>query len=221
MKILSTYKDYYDYLTGVWGEDPLLVLDRREFQTVNSYKYELRDPGIRTLYIGNYCVEFFAAEGTSYFGRDLLEYFGEKVQKAEDIHTYHRPSIERKYGMKWEDLLQYGLCQIKDFHSNRLSQEVLLKPFPCKRPEYLSPETVIGFGTFRNKNSCYDLKYPILKDLGVNRLVPPETIYRWITEYLSEQKLKQEQHLDLRTDTQKLEGKGFDKRTSFRPNIKV
>lgn len=25
MRILSKYKDYYDYLTGIYGEDPLLV----------------------------------------------------------------------------------------------------------------------------------------------------------------------------------------------------
>ena len=31
MKIISKYKDVYDYLTGIYGEDPLLILDRREF----------------------------------------------------------------------------------------------------------------------------------------------------------------------------------------------
>ena len=30
MKIISTYKDYYDYLSGIYGEDPLKILDRRE-----------------------------------------------------------------------------------------------------------------------------------------------------------------------------------------------
>ena len=30
MKIISKYKDYYDYLSGIYGEDPLKVLDRRE-----------------------------------------------------------------------------------------------------------------------------------------------------------------------------------------------
>ena len=30
MKIISKYKDYYDYLVGTYGEDPKLILDRRE-----------------------------------------------------------------------------------------------------------------------------------------------------------------------------------------------
>ena len=30
MKIISKYKDYYDYLSGIYGEDPLKILDRRE-----------------------------------------------------------------------------------------------------------------------------------------------------------------------------------------------
>jgi len=29
MKILGKYKDYYDYLQGIYDVDPLLVLDRR------------------------------------------------------------------------------------------------------------------------------------------------------------------------------------------------
>ena len=29
MKILGKYKDYYDYLQGVYGVDPLLTFDRR------------------------------------------------------------------------------------------------------------------------------------------------------------------------------------------------
>ena len=31
MKIISKYKDYYDYLSGVWGIDPLIVLDRTSY----------------------------------------------------------------------------------------------------------------------------------------------------------------------------------------------
>ena len=28
MKIISKFKDYYDFLQGIYGVDPLLVLDR-------------------------------------------------------------------------------------------------------------------------------------------------------------------------------------------------
>ena len=29
MKIIDKYKDYYDYLQGIYGQDPLAVYDRR------------------------------------------------------------------------------------------------------------------------------------------------------------------------------------------------
>lgn len=33
MKIVSKFKDYYDYLSGVWGEDPLLTYVRKSEYT--------------------------------------------------------------------------------------------------------------------------------------------------------------------------------------------
>ena len=32
MKIISKYKDYYDYLTGIYGVDDKIVLDRRGWE---------------------------------------------------------------------------------------------------------------------------------------------------------------------------------------------
>ena len=221
MKILSSYKDYYDYLTGIWGEDPLLVLDRRDFKNISRERFDFSETAIRRVYIGNHCVQFLSKDREAYFGNSILEVLGKDAKKAEEIYTFQRPSIEKRYGMKWEDLVEHGIHQIKGSYSRHSCTEVLLKPFVCKRPPFLPPEVVIGMGDFETKNAYWDLKYPILKDIGVNKLVPPETVYQWITEYLSEQKNKQELTQDLRTDTQKLEGKGFDKRTSFRPNIKA
>lgn len=220
MKILSTYKDYYDYLTGVWGEDPLLVLDRRDFKNISKDRYEFSDTTIRRVFIGNHCVQFLSKNRELYFGDSIPEVLGKGIKKAEEINIFQRPSIEEKYGMKWEDLVEHGLHQIDGIYSRSSHTEILLKPFPCKRPKYLPENVVIGMGSFEKEDLYWDLKYPILKDIGVNKLVPPETVYQWIVEYLSEQKNKQEFTPDLRTDIQKIEGKGFDRKSSFRPKIK-
>lgn len=36
MKIISQYKDYYDYLIGFYGIDEKIVLDRRKFNKYNG-----------------------------------------------------------------------------------------------------------------------------------------------------------------------------------------
>lgn len=36
MKIISKFKDYYDYLIGVYGQDPLKVLDRTKYKTYDK-----------------------------------------------------------------------------------------------------------------------------------------------------------------------------------------
>ena len=36
MKIISPYKDYYDYLSGIYGVDPKIVLDRRDHDEIST-----------------------------------------------------------------------------------------------------------------------------------------------------------------------------------------
>ena len=63
-------------------------------------------------------------------------------------------------------------------------------------------------------NTIY--KNCILKDLFLNNFIPPEEIYKIISNWISEQITKKENKEDTRTDLQKIVGKGFDKITSFR-----
>ena len=67
MKIISKFKDFYDYLTGVYGVDPKLVLDRR-----NMLNYEL---GIDTKYllkIGTHVIDIFVDNiGNIHYGDNL------------------------------------------------------------------------------------------------------------------------------------------------------
>ena len=37
MKIISKFKDYYDYLQGVWGMDEKLALDRTDYSSTPDY----------------------------------------------------------------------------------------------------------------------------------------------------------------------------------------
>jgi hypothetical protein len=75
MKILSKYKDYYDYLTGIYGEDPLIILDRRSYKKIDleykGWKHRLFNvPQIYTfsLIIGNFYIEGIKYGDSFYYG---------------------------------------------------------------------------------------------------------------------------------------------------------
>ena len=58
---------------------------------------------------------------------------------------------------------------------------------------------------------------PILSGTFIPKLVPPTDIWQNLYEYLSS--LRDKPFIDTRSDVQKLESAGFDKKTSFR-NVK-
>ena len=55
-------------------------------------------------------------------------------------------------------------------------------------------------------------KYPILQDIKFNTVLEPQQIYLLLTEWLS----PKENHVDTRTDKEKITSNGFDLKTSFR-----
>lgn len=61
------------------------------------------------------------------------------------------------------------------------------------------------------------IENPILANTFIPKLIPPTEIWQTIYDYLSS--IKDKPISDLRTDEQKLESAGFDKKTSFR-NVK-
>lgn len=219
MKILSSYKDYYDYLTGIYGEDPILILDRRNHNQPGILTFGASNIAKYRLWIGNHLVEFLSYKGTPYYGEDIKSISGIKIEDGLKYRFWYS-NYEKQYGKPMSELIKLGIMDVTWGRAGFESCTILTKPIKIDRPIFLDAEVVIGLGSYDKENGMYNYNYPILQNLGLNKFVPPEEVYKWITEYLSEQKLKNEQHLDLRTDIQRLEGKGFDKKTSFRPNIK-
>ena len=58
---------------------------------------------------------------------------------------------------------------------------------------------------------------PILAGTFIPKMIPPTDIWHSLYEYISS--LRDKPFTDTRTDTQKLESAGFDRKTSFR-NVK-
>jgi hypothetical protein len=64
-------------------------------------------------------------------------------------------------------------------------------------------------------------KFPVLSKMNVGSIFSPEVIYQMLVDWYSERNNEAEKRPDNQTDVQKLVSKGFDKKESFRPKIKV
>lgn len=195
MLILSKYKDYYDYLMGIYGIDRNLVLDRRNF--TNYVPYD--NTKIKLIICGWVYEGYYDKETNKvYYGNDLLK-FGEIWQPFFGEHS----KVKSVY-----------------IKSNRrfISDEsyVALEPYPdSKNLNENEGCPILVQGNYRDF-----YRYPQLSLLNFGSCVDAETLFKALVEYLSQQKTKAEQHPDDRSDVEKLLSKGFDKKESFRPNIK-
>lgn len=79
MKIISKHKDYYDYLVGIYGEDPLIILDRRDYDLPDfSDRDQLVD-----LYICGLNICGLLKDNKFYYGEDI-EQFSTKYSNYKD-----------------------------------------------------------------------------------------------------------------------------------------
>jgi hypothetical protein len=75
MKIISKYKDYYDYLVGIYGVDEKLILDRTDFVLTSK----LTNKSKVTFYICGYIIDGYYIDGKFYYGSDLEQFADEPV----------------------------------------------------------------------------------------------------------------------------------------------
>ena len=220
MKIISTYKDYYDYLSGIWGVDPLIVLDRRRFSIPFFLKSET---GKLEFYIAGYKVDGLYKEGHIYFGEELNQFDCDLKTKERKFKYWNLSGKEDYLNSKLEDIV-IVITNSERFYMNHIDNHILSKKvipdihnlnekYNC--PIFLANKANYGEHSFEFDN----YPYPILRDLNIPSILPPEDIYKKLSDWISLQKTKSESTVDNRTNNQKIEGKGFDTKTSFR-NIK-
>jgi len=192
MRIISKYKDYYDYLSGIYGIDNKLILDRR----TNTNSPYLSDIGVNRLYIAGYIVEFLYIKHKFYYGESLKQFYKSKRNYLTSKHWKrdYDKSIYITQGInKW-----IYTEPIKDKDNINIKED-------CP----ILIDTIFGLK-----------KYPILSKFNLASFIVPKVIYRWLEEYLSARITDKETHLDTRNDINKLQDKGFNKKYSFRPKIK-
>jgi hypothetical protein len=194
MKIISKYKDYYDYLSSIWGIDEKLVLDRRETEN-----YCLIDNTIFRLYIAGYIIEGLMKDDKFYYGNNLRQ-FTEKEYRYKYLRGFdNKRDYKKSISIKINGNLYYIYFEIvKD-------KENINEKNNCP--------ILINLG---NKFK----KYPKLDNFKLGSFIPPENIYKWISAWLSNQITKKENTNRELDNNLKIINKGFDIKRSFRPKIR-
>lgn len=227
MKIIDNKKDYYDYLSGVYGIDNLIVYDRRGSVPISPD-----------------CIFLKGAE--YYFSQRILPFdkpiTGKHHWELKSIAKRRLAETKKRSSRKsWtEGDIYYFILEVGNTHYLFEIERWLDK----KQPKCLHVETTL-LDTIKDVKQRYStvpvciiscraqywwwyhevrwedtkgrIENPILANTFVPKLIPPDEIWQALYDYLAS--LKDKPITDTRTDTQKLESAGFDKKTSFR-NVK-
>jgi hypothetical protein len=229
MKIIGKYKDYYDYLVGIYGEDPLLVYVRngvpltsnRTFFShyLNPYKYP-KNVIEKHFYIKDAFgkitefdkgIPFKKEQKTHWY---LWRFLDEHHTKR--LHKEHYGHIETFFLYVGYERYQFELDRYKEKNGTIVDDiefkkvRVEDKDRECNAPIYIHMDAT------ECKSVDKYIVNPILKDTFISSIIPAEEIWDSLSEYIGLQKEVTPRPL---TDKQKIEQHGFDNKTSFR-NVK-
>lgn len=203
MKILSKYKDYYDYLVGYYGIDPKLVLDRRQGITIDNW-FAI-SPGPFTLAICGNLIRGFYDGKRSYCGENLL-----KIGKLTQYAGNYLKNFEN------EEVVEIKFTKDKGLYIERTDTYYISKK--------------IEKTDINNKKDCpillvtggYDnyQEFPRLSDFNIPAIYSAEEMFEMLSSWLSNKITEKENIVDTRSDVMKLESKGFSNKCSFRPKMK-
>ena len=244
MKIISRFKDFYDYKVTKYGVDEKLVYTRKTyceyfqgfFRDINidyrisedDFNKNLKENTKVTdeknihkiLFIGEKLIHLFFIENGVYTHLDIKN--NEDLRKFTDFE--YRKEITFKDGKKfniytrfkddWEYLLSYDRKKLINLNIDKddiiLNEPILLIEYigKCnneKAKRYYSP-------------SLYKFIYnPNLSQMGV--YIDEDFVWQSLVEFLSIKRSEKEISPEV-SDENKILSKGFDLKTSFRPNVK-
>jgi len=205
MKILSKYKDYYDYYQGIFGMDNAKVYDRRDVTQFDD-TYINMDATQEQIFT-------FAVCGIEYSVRYFRGNFYHTVEELKELDTLMK-SLPSRYGRYHADGINTlgWYSQNTDFQAEFDGRNYIKTDInKLKRQPVL----------FTSKDKGYTEEYsiPLLSSFNFHKIMDAKTIYIEIETFLGW--LVDNPPLpDDQTNVGKIEGHGFDKKYSFRPQMK-
>ena len=94
MKIISKYKDYYDFLSGIYGIDEKIVLDRTVYNNSPIIGFSSSYDKRIVLYIAGYIVEGVCINDKLYYGEELKQF---EITKSERRRIWLSKHEKRDY----------------------------------------------------------------------------------------------------------------------------
>ena len=210
MKIINGgKKDYYDYLSGIYGIDEDIVYDRR-----NGYVFREFNAG-----------EQYFIKKKTWQDKPKQEVRGMHYEGDKYVYgTYYR-------GLDYMIVIEVGFIQylynIERFLDDsdnvelkiRLVWKKEISEKKSKAPIAVIPVEYYQF--YRDKEPRIqkyrmdqEIQNPIFENTWVPSFITADEMYNNVYDYLI--KMREPIVVDNRNDVQKLESKGFDKKTSFR-----
>ena len=189
MKIISKYKDFYDYLRGIYGEDEKLVLDRR-----NTNQAPYIQTGVNSVYICNVEFQVFEEKGQIYVDEELLD-IGFEIREEAEGKFFFRPADKGN-----RDNNRWTSATVRSIR--------FLKPDKSPNEKENCPILLQGY----SPGEYY--KFPRLDLLKINKLISPHDIWILLSSWLS-YKIP-EMPVPIGDDKIRIQSHGFDLKTSFR-----
>ncbi len=213
MKILSRYKDYYDYLQK-YGQDENIVYTRRlEEIKLNTYFYPLESGPIlinHRFWNANTAKLYFCGEYTDIYRVHTYNEKGLNNQIFYLSSLEYYPSLSEKIEKRKEQF-SYKLHNGDSFIDKKI-----IKIFEKNKPDNV-PIAILDHARI--------IYNPTLQNIGIANIYPAEQAYQRIAQYLanvdsgSKTKYKGKEIIPKISDKDMAAAKGFDK-FSFRKERK-
>ncbi|ATV34826.1 hypothetical protein [Fusobacterium pseudoperiodonticum] len=242
MKIISKFKDFYDYKVTKYGVDEKLVYTRKTyceyFQVLignisninidyriseDDFNKNLKDDTKpideknihKILFIGEKLIHLFFTENAVYTHfdikneNDLRKLNDFQYKKEITFKNEKKFSIFSKFGSDWDNLLSFNRKKLITYDIDK--DDIILN----------EPMLLIELiGTSKSSRYLYTYKFtynPNLSKIGV--YIDEDFIWQSLVEFLSNKRSEKEISPEVSNEN-KILSKGFDLKTSFRPNMK-
>ena len=242
MKIISKFKDFYDYKVAKYGVDEKLVYTRKTyceyFQVLignisniyinyriseDDFNKNLKDDTKpidkknihKILFIGEKLIHLFSTENGIYTHfdikneNDLRKLNDFQYKKEVTFKNEKKFSIFSKFGSDWDYLLSYNR---KKLITSDIDKDDIILNEPMLLIELI--------GTSKSSRYLYTYKFtynPNLSQMGV--YIDADFVWQSLVEFLSNKRSEKEISPEVSNEN-KILSKGFDLKTSFRPNMK-
>ncbi|UOP05387.1 hypothetical protein [Conchiformibius kuhniae] len=232
MKIISKYKDFYDYLVGMYGQDPVLVYDRRDGSDAAALTPPAPEQEARSgacvrhalLCVGDECVHLFVGRNQVFSHWNLLD--AEDFFELGKLYHYCVGMGEPLEPLAFQNGERYVL--LSDLHEswqNLRGENVRAAPefarlFGAENadvPVLLWQGEAVRRGRYANEVAATVWCNPCLQRLGV--YLDADWVWRTLSQFLSDVRARSEMRHEA-PDRDKIVNKGFDERVSFRPKMR-